>query len=131
MKKILIVGAGFAGAVLAREIVTKTKCRVTVIDQRAHVAGNCHTYVDKNNIMIHAYGPHIFHTSNKKIWNYINSFGEFSTFVNRVKISNKKGIFSMPINLHTINQYFNKKLDPESAKNFVKKKSQNLKNIKQ
>lgn len=130
MKKILIVGAGFAGAVLAREIADKTKCKITVIDQRKHIAGNCYTYVDKNNIMIHAYGPHIFHTSDKKIWDYITSFGEFNTFVNRVKISNKKGIFSMPINLHTINQYFKKKLNPYDARDFIKKKSQNIKNIK-
>ena len=130
MKKILIIGAGFSGAVLARELADKTKCKITVIEQRNHIAGNCHTYVDENNIMIHAYGPHIFHTSNKKIWDYVNSFGEFNTFTNRVKISNKKGIFSMPINLHTINQYFKKKFNPKQARDFIKKKSQKIKKIK-
>lgn len=129
-KNILIVGAGFAGAVLAREIAEKTNSKITIIDQRNHIAGNCHTYIDENNIMIHAYGPHIFHTSNKKIWEYVNKFGKFNNFVNRVKISNSKGIFSMPINLHTINQYFNKKFNPSEAAKFIKTKAPKLKKIK-
>ena len=68
MKKIGIVGAGFSGAVIARELAL-SGYQVDVFDSRSHVAGNCHTERDpETNIMIHKYGPHIFHTSNEKIW---------------------------------------------------------------
>ena len=118
MKKILIVGCGFAGAVLAREIADNSNSRITIIDKKNHIGGNCHTTLDKKrNIIIHKYGPHIFHTSDEAIWKYVNRFGKFNNFVNRVKIENNKGIFSMPINLHTINQYFRKKFNPEMLKN--------------
>jgi UDP-galactopyranose mutase len=130
MKKILIVGSGFAGSVLAREIAEKTNLKIDIIDKRNHVAGNCHTYLDKNNIMIHAYGPHIFHTSNEKIWKYVNKFGKFNNYVNRVKIINSKGIFSMPINLHTINQYFKRSFSPREARLFLKSHATKIKNVK-
>ena len=121
MKKILIVGCGFAGAVLAREIADNSNSRITIIDKKNHIGGNCHTTLDKKrNIIIHKYGPHIFHTSDEAIWKYVNRFGKFNNFVNRVKIENNKGIFSMPINLHTINQYFRKKFNPEAAKKYLK-----------
>ena len=77
MKKILIVGAGFSGAVLARELADKTKCKITVIEQRNHIAGNCHTYVDENNIMIHAYGPHIFHTDDEEVFEFLSRYTEW------------------------------------------------------
>ncbi len=129
MKKILVVGCGFAGSVLAREIADKTNLKIDIIDNRNHVAGNCHTYRDENNIMIHAYGPHIFHTSDKQIWDYVNRFGKFNNYINRVKINNSKGIFSMPINLHTINQYFKKKFSPKQAKLFLKSQTKKVNNI--
>ena len=129
MKKILVVGCGFAGSVLAREIADKTNLKIDIIDNRNHVAGNCHTYRDENNIMIHAYGPHIFHTSDKQIWDYVNRFGRFNNYINRVKINNSKGIFSMPINLHTINQYFNKKFSPKEAKLFLKSQTKKANTI--
>jgi UDP-galactopyranose mutase len=120
MKKIfLIVGAGFSGAVLARELAEAGyACRV--IDQRDHTAGNCHTERDSaTGVMVHKYGPHIFNTSNEVVWEYVNRFGVFKPFINRVKASIDKGIFSMPINLHTINQFFGKRFTPAEAKVFV------------
>lgn len=119
MKKIAFVGAGFASAVLARNIVENSSFEAVVFDSRSHIAGNCYTERE-NDIMIHKYGPHIFNTSNKDVWDYVNSFVEFIPYINRVKAVIPKGIFSMPINLHTINQFFNKQFNPIEAKEFIK-----------
>lgn len=118
MSSIAIVGAGFSGAVLAQEL-GKAGHVVEVFDSRPHVGGNCHTARDdKSGVMIHTYGPHIFHTSNLKVWNYIRQFGEFVPFVNRVKAITAGRVFSLPLNLLTINQFFGKTLSPEEAAAF-------------
>lgn len=94
-----------------------------VIDARPHVAGNCHTERSDSGIMLHAYGPHIFHTSNPVVWAYVNRFAEFRPFVNRVKASMSEGIFSMPVNLHTINQFFKRRMGPCEARAFLAEKA--------
>lgn len=115
-----IAGAGFAGAVLARELVESGKFKVTVFDERNHVAGNCHTSRDdETGVMVHHYGPHIFNTSREDVWNYVNRWSKFEPYVNRVKAVTAKGIFSLPINLLTINQFFGTKLSPAEARDFV------------
>ncbi len=117
---VLIVGAGFSGAVLARELVTHTEERVLVIDQRPHIAGNCHTERDgSTGVMVHCYGPHIFNTDDEVVWDYVQRFGRFRPFINRVKARTARGVFSMPINLLTINQFFDKAFNPEEAAAFV------------
>ena len=120
-KKILIVGAGFAGAVIARELAIKG-LDVDIIEKKSHVAGNCFTKIDSvTGIMEHVYGPHIFNTSNELVWKYINKFDEMMPFINRVKCSIPKGVFSFPINLHTINQFFDKNFSPNEAEGFIDK----------
>jgi UDP-galactopyranose mutase len=115
----LIVGAGFSGAVLARQLAEQGH-RSLVIDARDHIAGNCHTVRDADNgVMEHVYGPHIFNTSNQRVWEYVNQFGHFRPFVNRVKASTARGVFSLPINLHTINQFFGVRLTPREAAAFI------------
>ncbi|XDD51562.1 UDP-galactopyranose mutase [Leptospira sp. WS92.C1] len=119
---ILIVGAGFSGAVVAHELSVNLENppKITVIDQRNHIGGNCHTERDsKTDVMIHRYGPHIFHTDNEGTWNYVNSFVKFRPFVNRVKAKYQNQIYSLPVNLHTINQLFGQSLNPEEAKRFI------------
>ncbi len=119
-RPILIVGAGFAGAVVARELAERASIPSVVIDSRDHVAGNCHSVrAADTGILEHVYGPHIFHTSNRETWDYVNRFGVFHPFVNRVKASTERGIFSLPINLHTINQFYGKHLNPTEAKVFL------------
>jgi len=116
----LVVGAGFSGAVVARELAERLDCRVTVVESRSHVAGNCHTERDAaTGVMLHVYGPHIFNTNRSHVWDYVHRFGVLRPFVNRVKASTSRGIFSLPINLHTINQFFGKKLDPGGARAFL------------
>ena len=115
-----IVGAGFSGAVLARALVEKLDCRVRIWEERPHAAGNCHTQRDAaTGVMIHQYGPHIFHTSQRDVWEYVNRFGTFRPWVNRVKAVTPRGVFSLPINLHTINQFFGKTFNPAEARAFI------------
>lgn len=120
-KSYLIVGAGFSGAVMARELSERMPgCRVEVWDSRPHMAGNCHTERDPSTgVMVHRYGPHIFNTDQERVWAYVNRFGNFRPFVNRVKAVTSRGVFSLPINLLTINQFFGKTLSPAEARDFV------------
>jgi UDP-galactopyranose mutase len=119
-KKILVVGAGFSGAVLARELVEAMECEVVVIDERDHTGGNCHTERDdETGVMVHKYGPHIFHTSNKIVWEYVNKYASFRPYINRVKAHTDKGVFSLPINLLTINQFFNRSFKPSEAEEYI------------
>lgn len=119
-KRIAVVGAGFSGAVIARELAEQGGMQVTVFEQRSHVAGNCHTYRDDDSgILVHAYGPHIFHTSRDDVWAYVQRFGRFSSYTNRVKAITNRGVFSMPINLLTLNQFFRTKMNPHEARAFL------------
>ena len=125
-RRIVAVGAGFSGAVIGRQLAEAGYC-VTVVDQRSHVGGNCYTRRDEDTgVMEHVYGPHIFHTDDEEVWAYVNQFSSFRDYKNRVKTTatdafGDPGIFSLPLNLHTINQFFRKTLDPETAYEFVTK----------
>lgn len=120
MKKYLIIGAGFSGAVLAEQLSKDIDSQILVLDERNHIGGNCYTKRDKEtNVMVHVYGPHIFNTDNKEVWDYIQQFCEMIPFVNRVKSVYKGNVYSLPINLHTINQFFGKTLNPAEAKVFI------------
>jgi UDP-galactopyranose mutase len=121
MSKILIVGAGFSGAVLAQQLAKHSAGDILVVDERSHVGGHCHTERhDSTGVMIHVHGPHIFNTSNEAIWQYVQQFGTFSSYINRVKAVTNRGVFSLPINLLTINQVFGKAFNPREAEAFVK-----------
>ncbi len=119
--RICCVGAGFSGAVIARAF-AEAGHAVLVLDERPHVAGNCHTERDAaTGIMLHRYGPHIFHTSDQEVWNYMGRFAEMRPYVNRVKAVAADRVYSLPINLLTINQFFGKTLSPHEAKEFLKR----------
>ena len=119
-KKYLIIGAGFSGTVLANQLVKNSDCVVDIWDERNHIGGNCHTERDvETGIMVHQYGPHIFNTDKKEIWDFVNSLGEFRPYVHRVKAMCKGKVYSLPVNLHTINQLFGKSFTPIEAKIFL------------
>ena len=119
-KKILVVGAGFSGSVIARTL-AEEGYSVLVLESRNHIAGNCYTERDaQTDVMVHKYGPHIFHTNDEEVWSYVSSFGTFMPFKNRVKTTVKGQVFSLPINLHTINQFFRKTMHPDEARSFIK-----------
>lgn len=116
--KFAIVGAGFSGAVVAHRLANEGH-EVTVFEERDHVGGNCYSYRDETGVLIHKYGPHIFHTDNKEVWEFINEFTTFEPYINRVKTTSQGSVYSLPINLHTINQFFDKTLNPSQAKQFI------------
>ncbi|MBQ9270478.1 MAG: UDP-galactopyranose mutase [Oscillospiraceae bacterium] len=98
----LIVGAGFFGAVFAHEATAKGK-KCLVVDRRDHIGGNCYTETVEG-IHVHKYGAHIFHTSDKAVWNYINQFTEFNNFIN-TPVANYKGeIYNLPFNMNTFSR---------------------------
>lgn len=119
-KKYLIVGAGFSGAVIAERLSKQKENSILILDERNHIGGNCYTERDElTGVMVHKYGPHIFNTDKQDVWDYISQFCEMVPFINRVKTVYKDQVYSLPINLHTINQFFNKKFNPEEAKAFI------------
>ncbi|WP_303645108.1 UDP-galactopyranose mutase [Tropicimonas marinistellae] len=116
---LLMVGAGLSGAVIGR-MMAEAGHRVTILDARDHIAGNCHTERDADtNVMLHVYGPHIFHTDDAEVWDYVNRFETFLPYKNRVKTTSQGQVFSLPINLHTINQFYGKTMRPDEARAFI------------
>ena len=115
-KTIAMVGAGLSGAVIGREL-AEAGYRIEVFDSRDHIAGNCHTERDaETGVMVHVYGPHIFHTDDAGVWDYVNRFERFLPYKNRVKTTSGGQVYSLPINLHTINQFFGKTFRPAEAR---------------
>jgi UDP-galactopyranose mutase len=118
-KNIAIVGAGFSGAVIANQL-AQAGYTVDVFESRPHIAGNCYSERDaETGVMVHVYGPHIFHTDNERAWEFVNRYAEFKPYVNRVKAITGGKVFTLPINLLTINQFFNKTMGPAEAQEFL------------
>ncbi|WP_421577838.1 UDP-galactopyranose mutase [Shinella sp. M31] len=122
-EKILIVGAGLSGAVIGREL-AQEGYKVDILDARNHIGGNCHTVRDEaTGVMVHIYGPHIFHTDDAEVWDYVNGFTTFMPYKNRVKTTSGGQVFSLPVNLHTINQFFGKTFRPDEARVFLEEQA--------
>ena len=123
--RILCVGAGLANAssihFLQRAFAKRgLSVNFDVIDPRSHIGGNCYTRTDRDtDISVHEYGPHIFNTNSEIAWNFINQYLSIHPYTNRVKAVTPKGIFSMPINLHTINQYYQASMNVAQATAFM------------
>lgn len=114
-----IAGAGFSGAVIARELAEHGH-EAVVCDTRDHVAGNCHTARDEaTDVLVHAYGPHIFHTDIDRVWGYVNRFAEMMPYRHSVRTTVGGRVYSLPINLHTINQVYGTAMSPDEARAFI------------
>jgi UDP-galactopyranose mutase len=123
-----IVGAGFSGAVIGRAL-AEAGHSVLVIDERTHVAGNCFSARDpETGIMVHVYGPHIFHTGDERVWAYVQKFGEMVPYQHRVQAIAGGAVYSLPVNLLTINQFFGKAMNPQEARDFIASKSSPIDN---
>ena len=109
----LVVGAGLYGAVFAQQAKAHGK-NVLVIDRRPHIAGNIYTE-EIEGIQTHKYGAHIFHTNDKKVWNYVNRFAEFNRFINSPVANYKGELFSLPFNMYTFHQMWGV-ITPEEAR---------------
>jgi UDP-galactopyranose mutase len=102
----LIVGAGFSGSVLAERLAAGAGKRVLVIDKRNHVGGNAYDHYDDSGILVHKYGPHIFHTNSRDVFEYLSRFTDWRQYEHRVLASVDGQLVPIPINLHTINQLY-------------------------
>lgn len=121
--RVLVVGAGLSGAVISREL-ANAGFEIVVAECRDHVAGNCHTERDLGTgVMVHLHGPHIFHTDDKEVWDYVNTFETFLPFKNRVKATSGGQVYSLPVNLHTINQFFGRCFRPDEARAFIEEQA--------
>lgn len=117
----LIVGTGFFGSVIAERIANDMGKRVFVIDKREHWGGNCYSEIDdETGIEFHKYGTHIFHTSNKKVWDYMNRFTSFNGYRHQVLATHRDKVYQMPINLETINSFYGINLKPYEVSEFLK-----------
>lgn len=119
----LIVGAGFYGSICAHEL-SKFGFKVLVIDNRNHVGGNCYTE-NRNGVNIQIYGAHIFHTSNKEIWDWINQFAEFNSYRHHVLANYKDEIYSLPFSMFTFNKLWGVN-SPEEAQKIINEQSLNV-----
>lgn len=118
-ERCLVVGAGFSGAVVARRL-AEAGMACMVVDERGHVAGNCHTEEDaETGILLHRYGPHIFHTDDEAVWAFVRRFGEWLPYRHRVFAAAGGAVYRLPVNLHTINQLFGTTMSPAEARAFV------------
>ncbi|MDB5021846.1 MAG: UDP-galactopyranose mutase [Pedobacter sp.] len=120
----LIVGAGFAGCVLAEKLASVTNKKVLIIDKRNHIAGNAYDHYDKAGILVHKYGPHIFHTNSKEVYNYLSQFTEWRNYQHRVLANVDGQLFPIPINLNTINQMYGLNLNSDEVTDFLASKAE-------
>ena len=125
--KYLVVGAGFYGAVIAERIANVLGEKVLVLDRRDHIGGNSWSEIDpESGVEIHKYGSHIFHTSNQAVWDYINRFTSFNRYRHRVLTTYRGKVYTMPINLMTINSYYGINLRPGEVGAFLEKEIRSL-----
>ena len=115
----LVVGAGFAGAVLAERITSGLGKRVLVVDKRPHIGGNAYDEYNADGILVHPYGPHIFHTASQKVFDYLSQFTEWRPYEHRVLASVDDKMLPIPINLDTINRMYGLELDAEGMERFL------------
>lgn len=128
--KIIIVGSGFFGSVLAERIANVLKLPVTILEKRNHIGGNCFSQIDEQTgIEYHKYGTHIFHIYDDIVWNYVNKFSSFTNYRHQVLTSYKGKVYQMPINLETINSFYNVNLKPFEVETFLEKEISKEQNI--
>lgn len=126
----LIVGAGFAGSVLAERIANKTGRKVLIVDKRNHIGGNAYDHYDEAGILVHKYGPHIFHTNSKDVFEYLSKFTDWRPYEHRVLGSVDGQLVPIPINLTTINQLYGLNLNSSEVESFFESKAEKISSVK-
>jgi UDP-galactopyranose mutase len=115
----LIVGAGFAGSVLAERLASKLDARVLIVEKRPHIAGNAYDFYNDDGLLVHKYGPHIFHTNSKKVFDYLSRFTAWRPYEHRVQSSVDGQLVPMPINLDTLNKLYGLNLNCSQVEGFL------------
>ncbi len=120
MTDLVIVGSGFYGLTVAQQAAERVGLKVKVLERRNHIGGNAYSEIDaETGIEVHTYGSHLFHTSNERVWRYVNRFTAFNDYKHQVWAKHNGELYPMPINLDTINKFFNLELDSDAAKIFI------------
>jgi UDP-galactopyranose mutase len=125
----LIVGAGFAGAVLAERLAADAGKKVLLVDKRNHIGGNTYDYYNMDGLLIHKYGPHIFHTNSKEIYDYLGQFTSWRPYEHRVLASVDGLLVPIPINLNTINALYGLQLSTSEVAEFLQSKAESKERI--
>jgi len=125
----LIVGAGLAGATMAERLATQCNKKILLVDKRNHIGGNTYDYYNKDGILVHKYGPHIFHTNCKEIFEYLGHFTEWRPYEHRVLASVDGMLVPIPINLNTINQLYGLNLSSDEVDAFLQQKAEKKERI--
>lgn len=123
MYDFLIVGCGFAGAVLAEQLASSGK-KILIVDKRDHIAGNTYDYFNQDGILVHKYGSHIFHTNSEEVFQYLSKFTAWRPYEHRVLGSVDGQLVPIPINLTTINKLYGKNLTSDEVKDFLASKAE-------
>lgn len=124
MYDFLVVGAGLSGSVLAERLATKGGRKVLIVDKRNHIGGNTFDYFNSDGILIHKYGPHIFHTNSQEVFNYLGKFTEWRPYEHRVLASVDGMMVPIPINMNTINALYGLNLSSDEVSAFLKTKAE-------
>ncbi|HEU5473267.1 MAG TPA: UDP-galactopyranose mutase [Actinophytocola sp.] len=117
---LVVVGSGFFGLTIAERVATQLDKRVLVLERRRHIGGNAYSEPDpETGIEVHLYGAHLFHTSNRRVWEYVNLFTEFTSYQHRVFTKYQGQVYTFPMNLALINQFFGRSFTPDEARALV------------
>ncbi|MCX7876370.1 MAG: UDP-galactopyranose mutase [Melioribacteraceae bacterium] len=121
----LIVGAGFAGSVLAERLASQMNKKILIVEKRNHIGGNAYDEYDEYGILIHKYGPHIFHTNSKEVFDYLSQFTEWIPYEHKVLAFHNNELYPIPINRITLSKLYNKDFTEEDAKKYFESKKEN------
>ncbi|MPY96783.1 MAG: UDP-galactopyranose mutase [Actinophytocola sp.] len=124
---LIVVGSGFFGLTVAERAATQLDKRVLILERRPHIGGNAYSAPDPDTgIEVHEYGAHLFHTSNKRVWDYVNQFTDFTDYQHRVFAKYKGQVYAFPMNLALINQFFGKSHTPDEARELIAEQSSEI-----
>ncbi|MGW2674110.1 UDP-galactopyranose mutase [Kocuria rhizophila] len=124
---LVVVGSGLFGLTVAERAARELGLKVTMIDRRPHLGGNAYSEnEERTGIEVHRYGAHLFHTSNERVWEYVNRFTQFTNYVHRVYTRHHGEVYPMPINLGTINQFFRAAYSPGEARELIREQAGEL-----
>ncbi|WP_024876598.1 UDP-galactopyranose mutase [Saccharomonospora piscinae] len=124
---LVVVGSGFFGLTVAERAASQLGKRVLVLERREHIGGNAYSEAEpETGIEVHRYGAHLFHTSNKRVWDYVNQFTDFTGYQHRVFAKYQGQVYTFPMNLHLINQFFGKSHSPDEARELISEQSSEI-----
>jgi len=122
----LVVGAGFAGSVIAERLAKVSDKTVLLVDKRPHIGGNAYDHHNEHGILVHKYGPHIFHTNSREVFEYLSQFTEWRPYEHHVLASVDGQLVPMPINLDTLNRLYGLNMNSFEAEKYLRSVAETL-----